>query len=464
MTTPTTTTAAPADASQQQHPAGGPERNPIKTPASSSSVPYYVKPSKLKAMKEAERAAALVIPEGSTVIAQFKSPEGEISGPTLNLPAGTTPEQLQLLLNQLLANDDPVPYLFFVDDTEISTTIHENILVDLGKSKEEILTISYQPQAVFKVRAVTRCTSSMTGHTEAVLIVQFSPDGTKLATGSGDKTVRIWDLNTETPQFTLEGHTNWVQIVSWSPDCKLLASGSMDKTIRIWDPKTGKPLGEPLRNHSQVITSIFWEPMHLNQNCNRFVSGSRDGTMKMWDATRRQCLLTFSQHTAPVTCVKWGGDGLLYSASRDKTIRVWDSKEGKLVRVLEGHGHWVNHLALSTEFVLRSGCYDHTGRTFSSKEEAQKYALERYNKAKGSSPERLASCSDDFTIFLWEPAVSKKSIARMTGHQQLVNHISFSPDGRMLASASFDKSVKLWDGSTGKFIDTLRGHVGAVYQ
>ena len=81
--------------------------------------------------------------------------------------------------------------------------------------------------------------------------------------------------------------------------------------------------------------------------------------------------MTLSQHTGPVTCVKWGGDGLLYSASRDKTIRVWDSKDGKLVRVLEGHAHWVNHLALSTEFVLRSGCYDYTRKKFSSKEEGK---------------------------------------------------------------------------------------------
>ena len=69
----------------------------------------------------------------------------------------------------------------------------------------------------------------------------------------------------------------------------------------------------------------------------------------------------------------------------------------------------------------------------------------------GDAPERLVSGSDDFTLFLWHPEVDKKSIARLTGHQQLINEVKFSPDTRLLASASFDKSVKLWDGKTGKY-------------
>ena len=212
-----------------------------------------------------------------------------------------------------------------------------------------------------------------------------------------------------------------------------------------------------------------------NVNSNRFASASKDGTIRVWNATLRQVLFSMSQHTAPVMCVKWGGDGLLYSGSRDKTIKVWDSKDvsliivshrrrrnldidnqcddqGKLIRSLEGHAHWVNHLALSTDFILRTGPYDHTGKRYVSKEEAHAAALKRYNEVtkNGAQKERLASGSDDFTMFLWEPSSSKKPLARMTGHQQLVNHLSFSPDGRILASASFDKSVKLWDGATGK--------------
>ncbi|KIH60415.1 WD domain, G-beta repeat protein [Ancylostoma duodenale] len=95
----------------------------------------------------------------------------------------------------------------------------------------------------------------------------------------------------------------------------------------------------------------------------------------------------------------------------------------------------------------------------------QKVAQRRYEEAlKVCGGERLVSGSDDFTMFLWNPSESKNAVARLTGHQQLVNQVMFSPDTRYIASASFDKSVKLWCGRTGKFIASLRGHVNAVYQ
>ncbi|KAF2307440.1 hypothetical protein GH714_028626 [Hevea brasiliensis] len=125
-----------------------------------------------------------------------------------------------------------------------------------------------------------------------------------------------------------------------------------------------------------------------------------------------------------------------------------------------GHGNRVNSMTLSTDYVLRTGAFDHTGKIYSSPEEMKKVALERYNKMKGNGPERLVSGSDDSTLFLWEPAVSEHHKTHMTA----VNHVYFSPDGQWVASASFDGSVKLWNGVTGKFVAAFRGHVGRVYQ
>lgn len=151
---------------------------------------------------------------------------------------------------------------------------------------------------------------------------------------------------------------------------------------------------------------------------------------------------------------------------QDRTVKVWRTEDGVLCRTLTGHAHWINSLALNVEYALRTGCFDLKNGCSGSEdlEEGRKIALQRYKEAKGVSGELLASASDDFTLYLWRPSSDKKPIARMTGHQQLVNQVMFSPDARYIASASFDKSIKLWCGRTGKFFDTFRGHVQAVYQ
>lgn len=197
-------------------------------------------------------------------------------------------------------------------------------------------------------------------------------------------------------------------------------------------------------------------------------SSSKDGDIRIWDTVLYQTVQTISGHTKSVTVVKWGGSGLIYSASQDRTVKVWRASDGILCRTLEGHAHWVNTLALSTDYVLKIGCFDPVKDTDSDlrkkdSETLKQFALDRYNNVIKAYGERLVSGSDDFTLFLWNPETDKKPLARLTGHQQLVNDVKFSPDGRILASASFDKSIKLWEARTGKFICTLRGHVQAVY-
>jgi ribosome assembly protein 4 len=88
------------------------------------------------------------------------------------------------------------------------------------------------PQAVFRVRPVTQCSATIPGHADNIVELYFSPDGRRLASGSGDCTVRFWDVWTQTPEKTCKGHTHWVQCIAWAPDGRTLASGSVDGTVR----------------------------------------------------------------------------------------------------------------------------------------------------------------------------------------------------------------------------------------
>eukprot|EP00696_Hemimastix_kukwesjijk_P004958 gnl/Hemi2/1632_TR582_c0_g13_i1.p1 gnl/Hemi2/1632_TR582_c0_g13~~gnl/Hemi2/1632_TR582_c0_g13_i1.p1 ORF type:complete len:521 (-),score=88.10 gnl/Hemi2/1632_TR582_c0_g13_i1:146-1681(-) len=430
----------------------------------SSSSTGYMPPAKRQKLREEEDAAA----EETEVVVQFQTQEGELTGPQVMLRVGTTTDQLRLLLNSLLENSEKLPYSFYVNQVEIMTKLLDTMKAT-GSSPEQVVTIVYQPQSVFQVRAVTRCSSSLPGHEEAILTVKFSPDGTKLASGSGDTTVRIWDMTTETPQFVCTGHKNWVLAVDFSPDGLRLASGSKDAEIRIWDPATGLAIGGPLTGHTKYITSFCWEPLHscTASSPPRLASSSKDNTVRVWDTVRGLCQFTIAGHTNSVAAVVWGGQDKIYTASHDRLIGVWNATNGAPIRTLNGHGHWVNTLALSTAYVLRTGAFDPLSNDHPTDPVAARaLALKRYQDALSASGglERLVSGADDFTLILWHPDRADKPVARLTGHQQLVNHVSFSPDGRYIASASFDKSVKVWDGLTGKFISSLRGHVGAVYQ
>ena len=440
----------------------------------------------------------------SSLITIFETPDGERAGAPIDLPLLTNAKQIEQLVNTLLNNDEALPYAMYVNGIEIQSSVEDTLLLSLDDNNnnklsldtisEDTLKIVYQPLSVFRVRPVTRCVESMPGHTEAILHISYSPDGSCLASGGGDMTVRFWNVQTSMPMYTCTGHRHHVLCTTWAPNGLAFASSDKSGEIRIWDPKTGKPkLSTPLRGHTKWVTFLCFEPLHSDPTCRRLASSSKDNSIKIWNVHSGRLETTISGHVDSVECIKWGGTGLLYTASRDRTIKVWaidghGYSQQKLVRTLSGHAHRINSLAMNCDYVLRTGAHqlgikdksmkvsrnntiiaaqpNDNPDTLKAREELKNIALERYTSVVGNTGngEKLVSGSDDFTLIIWSPQDNKNPLMRLTGHQQLINHIAFSPDGRYFASASFDKKVKIWCGLTGRFLNTLTGHVQSVYQ
>lgn len=398
--------------------------------------------------------------------ARFVDAAGAQLADAIEIPlADASEKNVSLLLNTLLGRDreDFLPYRFriHIPNSEIVVDQYPTDLLALLRDHgvtnpfETTVTLAAEPQAVFKVQSVSRLAAKIPGHGEAILCAQFSPASSGLlATGSGDRTARIWDTNTGTPKHTLKGHTGWVLGVSWAPDGSRLATCGMDGGVRVWDPRSGAQVGAPLQGHAKPALQMAWEPYHLwRDGTPRLASASKDATVRVWVVNTGRTEHVLSGHKGSVTCVRWGGGGaggaesVIYTGSHDKSVRVWDAVRGTLVVELKAHAHWVNHLALSTDFACRTGYFDHTGAVPESEEARRARARERFAQAAGPGGERVVSASDDFTMFLWDPASGgKKPIARMLGHQKQVNHVTFSPDGTAIASCGFDNHTKLWSG------------------
>jgi WD40 repeat protein/transcriptional regulator with XRE-family HTH domain len=310
------------------------------------------------------------------------------------------------------------------------------------------------------------CVRIFQGHSHGVSAVSFSPDGLTLASGSRGSSIRLWDVSNGGVRRLLQGHSGMICSLGFSPDGCTLASSSSDSSIRLWDQETGECL-KVLEGHAGSIWSIAWSPD------GRTLASVEDSnfSVRLWDVELGRCAKILQGHMGAVWSVAWSPNGLtLVSGSHDSSVRFWDEKLGRCFKVLQGRCNSIRSVAWSSDgLTVASGSDDSIVRLWNVPQgrclkefrghKRGIYSLSYAPKSFANSQDLqlLASGGSDGIVRVWN--IQTGEVFRMLrDHTHRVWDVSWCPDGRKIASGSEDGTVRVWNVGNYETAIVLQGH------
>ncbi len=282
---------------------------------------------------------------------------------------------------------------------------------------------------------------TLRGHERWVLSLAISPDGKTLASGSGDQTLRLWDLLGEDGKSRiLKRFESAVTALAFSKDGKKLAVGTWDGELLLLNANTGKVLKD-LKEHNETITTIIFDP-----SGDYFASGSADDTLIVWDAKTGEDLLEMHQgNEYDVSTAAFSRDGeRIVTGDGENDLKVWDTSHGEEIETLSGHEGPITCVAFMPDGSIVSGSCDNTVRVWTGGKATvlRGHADEVTALVLDSKGTRIISASEDKTIRIWDARTGKPQ-AILRGHRDSIPCLAISSDDTFIASGG-NKTIRVW--------------------